>query len=114
MTSNPQQRPAELGSSKATKYDALTLRCVVDEGARMCDGRIRSYSGRFVYHKRCLGVVVQNPIRFAGACGAAAALCGGDDLAVVTALLDGMYWDAYGHDFIVYWPDLEADGLSHD
>ena len=86
----------------------------LDEGYRP-----QSYSGRFMYGRRCVGVVVPRGgmLRVGSDLVMAAVLT--DDVQAddavgiaeaVSALMRDARTDSMGLDTIVYWPDMEWDG----
>jgi hypothetical protein len=84
---------------------AAQLRIAIEMAAEYSEGVMHSYSGRFMYGRRCLGVEVTNPVRFALLVGTFSAQA--PDPEVPIAAANGVHWDQMGKDFIVYWPDLE-------
>lgn len=84
---------------------AAYLRFAINMAAEHCNGTVCSYSGRYMYGARCVGVEVNNPVLFAGLVGVFTAW--NEDVDVSNAALTGMCWDEMGKDFVVYWPDLE-------
>jgi hypothetical protein len=87
------------------------LRVMIEFAAKECRGRLINYSGKLMYGKRCLGVVVDNPVLFGGYLGVYTVFATDPD--IPTAVLNGMWWDQHGRDkYIVYFPDLAPPGIN--
>lgn len=70
----------------------------------------RSYSGRGMYGRECLGVTVEEPVSFALELGEA---IGADDERSF-GRLPAVRWDSMGRDYIVYFPNVPYDGENDE
>lgn len=72
----------------------------------------RSYSGRGMYGKRCLGITTDSPERAILTLIQVAVDLGfeGEDLQDLLLELDNMCTDSMGRSAIVYWPKFEMNG----
>lgn len=68
----------------------------------------RSYSGRGMYGRECLGVTVEDPISFTLELGYAIGQEETSELPRRTS------WDSMGLDYIVYFPNVPYDGEDED
>ena len=75
----------------------------------------RSYSGRGMFGKKCLGVVCNNPTNvvlelisfFAENVSGQSAKETCEDVVELCEMLRGSSQDSMGHDTIIYWPNIE-------
>ena len=67
----------------------------------------RSYSGRGMYGRECLGVTVDNPIFFALELGQE--IGANEDCGNWGKNLPRISWDSMGLDYIVYFPNVPYD-----
>lgn len=68
----------------------------------------RSYSGRGMYGRSCLGVVASNVLEmFADMLNEVDGSADEDEVLVVADLMRAAVTDSMGRDTIVYWPNIE-------
>ncbi len=85
------------------KYIDIIVNAIV-ETAEDWDSEIRRYSGKFMYRRECLSIIVRDSVGFLED---AASRASESKKAAGVALIEGAAVDGWGTDRVVYWPDID-------